>query len=477
MKKKYILFLFLCLMGMTAKAQSLAQAKALYERGEYAKAKPTFKRFAKSQPGNGNYCLWYGVCCLKTNEADVSVKYLETAVKKRIPSGQLYLAQAYHTLYRFEDAIKVYEDYIADLTKRKRPTNVADSLLAQSKMGLRLLKGVEEVNVIDSIIIDKSKFLSVYKISQESGTLYTHKEFFKDETDTDGIVYETELGNKLYYAEKAEDGTLSILSSNKMEDGWSTGVPLPGSINEAANANYPYVMTDGITIYYAADGAGSLGGYDIFVTRYNTANDTYLNPENVGMPFNSPFNDYMYVIDEFNNLGWFATDRYQPEGKVCIYVFIPNSSKRVYNYENMDEAKMKRLAWLHSISETWIDQNAVAEAKQRLQETVSERPTAEKSRDFEFVINDQVTYYHLNDFRSPKAKELFGKYRQLDKRYKKQENELENQRSWYMRANEQERKDKTPGMIDLEKRLEQLTYEMKQTAILIRNEEIPMLKN
>ena len=27
-------------------------------------------------------------------------------------------------------------------------------------------------------------------------------------------------------------------------------------------------------------------------------------------------------ITEFNDLGWFASDRYQPEGKVCIYVFI-----------------------------------------------------------------------------------------------------------------------------------------------------------
>ena len=36
-----------------------------------------------------------------------------------------------------------------------------------------------------------------------------------------------------------------------------------------------------------------MGGYDIFVTRYNSDTDNYLNPENVGMPFNSPFNDYM----------------------------------------------------------------------------------------------------------------------------------------------------------------------------------------
>ncbi|MFR3186749.1 MAG: hypothetical protein ACLTOV_01045 [Phocaeicola sp.] len=43
----------------------------------------------------------------------------------------------------------------------------------------------------------------------------------------------------------------------------------------------------------------------------------------MGMPFNSPYNDYMYALDDFNNLGWFATDRFQPEGKVCIYVFAP----------------------------------------------------------------------------------------------------------------------------------------------------------
>ena len=83
--------------------------------------------------------------------------------------------------------------------------------------------------------------------------------------------------------------------------------------------------------------AKDLGGYDIFVTRYNTNTDTYLVPENVGMPFNSPYNDYMYVIDEYNNLGWFASDRFQPEGKVCIYVFIPNNSKQTYNYEAMDQ--------------------------------------------------------------------------------------------------------------------------------------------
>ena len=98
MKKKHILFLLFCLMGATVFAQSAAEAKSLYEKGEYAQAKPALKKLVKSQPANGNYNLWYGVCCLKTGEASVGLKYLENAVKRRVPSGQLYLGQTYNAL-------------------------------------------------------------------------------------------------------------------------------------------------------------------------------------------------------------------------------------------------------------------------------------------------------------------------------------------------------------------------------------------
>lgn len=363
MNKKYILFFLFGLLSITISAQSLAEAKALYEKGEYEEAKPTFKKLVKTQPGNGNYNLWYGVCCLETGEPAEALKYLESAVKRRVPSGQLYLALAYNDLYRFEDAIETYETYISDLKKRKRSTEEAEQLLEKSKSNLRMLKGVEEVCFIDSFVVDKEKFLDAYKISPESGKLFMYDTYFNDSGKEGGTVYETELGNKLYYSEMQPDSTLSILSRNKLLDKWSDGSLLPGSINEAMNADYPYVLTDGITIYYASDGPGSMGGYDIFVTRYNTNTDSYLMPENVGMPFNSPYNDYMYVIDEFNDLGWFASDRYQPEGKVCIYVFIPNSSKQVYNYEGMDPDKMISLAQLHSIKDTWTDTDAVKGAE------------------------------------------------------------------------------------------------------------------
>ena len=373
MKGKYILFLICSLFLCEVSAQTLEQARTLFTKGEYEQAKPVFKKYTKSQPSNGNYNYWYGVCCLKTGEAEEAVKPLEIAVKKRITGGQLYLGQAYNETYRFEDAVNCFEEYIADLSKRKKPTEEAEKLLEKSKSDLRMLKGVEEVCIIDSFVVDKATFLNAYKISEESGKLFTFNEFFKTEGDHPGTVYETEIGNKIYYSEKGEKGNLDIFSKNKLLNEWSDGRPLPGSINASGNANYPFVLSDGVTVYYASDGEG-LGGYDIFVTRYNTNTDTYLVPENVGMPFNSPYNDYMYVIDEYNNLGWFASDRFQPEGKVCIYVFIPNNSKQTYNYEAMDQQQMIRLAQIHSLKETWKDKKAVAEAQQRLEAAMSHKP-------------------------------------------------------------------------------------------------------
>lgn len=470
MKRKYILSLICSLFLGGISAQTLDQARNLFTKGDYEKAKPVFKKYVQSQPSNGNYCYWYGVCCLKTGEAQEAVKYLELAVKKRVSGGQLFLGQAYNKAYLFEDAVTCFEEYIAELTKRKKPAEEAEQLLEKSKSDLRMLKGVEDVCIIDSFVVDKSNFLNAYKISEESGKLFTYNEFFQTEGDHPGTVYETEIGNKVYYSEKGDKGNLDIFSKNKLLNEWSNGRPLPGSINEAGNTNYPFVLSDGVTIYYGADGEG-LGGYDIYVTRYNTNTDTYLTPDNVGMPFNSPFNDYMYVIDEYNNLGWFASDRYQPEEKVCIYVFIPNSSKQTYNYEAMDTQQIIRLAQIHSLKETWKDKNVVDEALQRLEAVINHKPQERKVVDFEFIIDDNETFYELSDFKSAKAKQLFQRYQLMEKDHLQQEEKLNDLRLKYADANKQEKTKMAPAILDLEKRVLKMSEELDVLRIEIRNAE------
>lgn len=475
MKLRYTVLILFCLTLGALSAQTLDQARSMFTKGEYDAAKPVFERFVKSSPNNANYNYWYGVCCLETGEAEKSIPYLELAHKRKVQNAPLNLGKAYEQTYRFEEAVDAFQDYIDAQTKRKQPVDEVQAMQDKAKVLARMLKGVEDVCVIDSFVVDKANFLEAYRISEESGTLYTFNEFFRTSGDNPGTVYETELKNKVYYSEPGEDGTLNIMTRNKQLNEWSNGNPLPESINSGANANYPFMMTDGITIYFAADSANSIGGYDIFVTRYNTGTDSYLAPENVGMPFNSPFNDYMYAIDEFNNLGWFATDRYQPEDKVCIYVFIPNTSKVTYNFESMEPEQMRSLAQLRSIEDTWKDEDTVEEARENLQAALNRKPKEVKSYDFSFIINDEKTYHSFSDFRSPTALQQFRTFQQMEKDYKQQSERLKTMRDNYASASAAQQQQNAPAILDLEKRVRQMKKELNEQEIRTRNEEIQTL--
>ena len=78
MNKIFRLFFLLAFAwgGLTTSAQTLNQAKKWYEEGDYEKAKPVFARFVKFYPNNGNYNLWYGICCLKTGDAAGAIPIL-----------------------------------------------------------------------------------------------------------------------------------------------------------------------------------------------------------------------------------------------------------------------------------------------------------------------------------------------------------------------------------------------------------------
>ena len=477
MKLRYTILSLFCLLFNAVSAQTLDQARVLFVKGQYEKAKPVFERYVKSQPNNANYSYWYGVCCLKTGEVNKSIRYLEFAAKKKIQNGTLYLGQAYDRAYRFEEAAGAFGEYIEGRVKREEPTEKVRAMLERSKAKARMLKGVEDVCVVDSIVVDKAGFLNAYKISEESGKLHTYNEFFNVQGKNEGTVYETELGNKIYYSKAGGSNTLNIFLRNKLFNEWSKGIELPENVNAEGNTNYPFVLTDGVTIYYASDGAHSIGGYDIFVTRYNSGSETCLAPENIGMPFNSPFNDYMYVIDEFNNLGWFASDRYQPADKVCIYIFVPNASRLAYNYEAMVPGKVRNLARLNSIKDTWKDESIVAAARERLTAAMTRQPKEHKEYEFVFIVNDRHTYRSVDDFISPDAKKLFRKYQQMEKDHKEQADRLEEQRDRYIHAGKSDKDKMRAGILDLEKRVQAMSEQLKTLGMDVRNEEIKSLNN
>lgn len=334
-----------------------------------------------------------------------------------------------------------------------------------------MLSSTQQVMIIDSIVVDKEQFINYIPLPSECGSLMYYDAFFGTSGHSDSYVWLNEFKNRAYYsvadaAGKAEIGTIDKLGTN-----WTKGKRLEG-ISYANPLNYPYLMADGITLYFGQKGGNnSLGGYDIYVTRYDAESGTYFRPENIGLPFNSPANDYMYLEDETDNIGWFVTDRRQPEGKVCIYTFIPNKTRQNYDLSEYNEAQVKRFAAIESISDTWTDNQKREEALQRLVQMREQLQQASNEDNIHFVINDNITYRQVSQFKSPSAKKLFLTLIQTQERFTVDSERLESLRDQYAGGSEVTRARLTPTILDLEKTLEQTEQDIKDMEKQIRNAE------
>lgn len=74
-----------------------------------------------------------------------------------------------------------------------------------------MLKGVEDVCIIDSFVVDKANFLSAYKISEESGKLFMFNEFsrLKEIIREQFMKQKSEIKSIIVKREKEEIWTFS----------------------------------------------------------------------------------------------------------------------------------------------------------------------------------------------------------------------------------------------------------------------------
>ena len=300
----------------------------------------------------------------------------------------------------------------------------------------------QQIVFIDSIVTDKDRFLSQYRLSSETGTLTTTGQFFGKSIS--GHAFLNEMGNKVYFSRTDGSGFHRLYTSDKLGTVWGEGTPLKGLSEGITDADYPFMMNDGITFYFAAQGEESIGGYDIFFTRYDSRSGSFLKPENIGMPFNSEANDYMYAADEETGIGYFVSDRRQPEGKVCVYIFILPETRRSYDPSKYTEQQIRNFADIVRIADTWGNGYERRAALDRLKAigTTDAHPAAENTTatNTAIVINDRLTYTSVKDFRSPTAA---NNYRELLKARERQatiEADLQKARDRFARADEDGRR-------------------------------------
>lgn len=426
MKYRLIIILLLACLSTNGVNASLKNARALYLEGNYAEALPLFEQEYKKKKKDGSINHWIGVCMYELGREDDAIPYLLYADTRKVIESSHYLAKIYFDKYSFEKSVEYYEKYISLLEEddKEIPSEVTFSL-KKAKLAGAMLDHVEKISIIDSIVVDKASFFRQYRISHETGTLLSNQSLpVKVNLNTVGFLTQSE--DRIMWAMNDSNNVIRIAESVKLINGrWDTPQFLSEQLNFDGDANYPFMMQDGSTLYYASNGHESIGGYDIFMTRVNAETGEYYKSQNIGMPYNSPYDDYLLVLDDISGMGWWATDRNCIPDKVTIYVFLRNDIRENYDEDAMDLVSFAKIS---DYRKSW-GKTDYTHLRSKLYDINTN--SNESTGDFIFNVKKGVIYTSFTDFKDESAANYMSELVKLYEKYTSMKTTLSRKRYHY----------------------------------------------
>ncbi len=89
---------------------------------------------------------------------------------------------------------------------------------------------------------------------------------------------------------------------------WGKAINLGDSINTPGNEVAPFLHADGLTLYFSSDGRTGLGGYDLYVSREDSAGD-WSKAVNLGFPVNTKANELNIFVSLDGRQAWLSSNR------------------------------------------------------------------------------------------------------------------------------------------------------------------------
>jgi len=138
-------------------------------------------------------------------------------------------------------------------------------------------------------------------------------------------------GNTLIFTSDRPNGVggTDIYISKKLPDGnWGKAIILGSEINTSLNEESPFLSYDGTTLYFASEGHGSMGGFDIFKSVRDSSGQ-WSPAQNIGYPINTPGDDLFYFPTYDEQRVYFASERPGGYGRSDIYIIeYPSNHER-----------------------------------------------------------------------------------------------------------------------------------------------------
>ncbi|MEP4533656.1 MAG: OmpA family protein [Cyclobacteriaceae bacterium] len=265
---------------------------------------------------------------INSAEADFSPTYYKDGIvfvssreiERILPQSKYYWDESYYLDLYYTQNVDSTEDYFSSFSKRintyyhEGPAvffgddNKIIFTRNNFNKGRRTLsdQGVNHLKLFYSETLEEKDRWSIPKELPFNSDEYSvgHPTISSDET-------------RLYFASDMPGslGKTDIFYSDFVDGQWTTPQNMGLKINTEVEEMFPFIFQDTV-LYFASKGHLGLGGLDIYSINLNDKN---AEPENMGQPLNSEFDDFGLIRS--GNVGYYSSNRPGGKGNDDIYRF------------------------------------------------------------------------------------------------------------------------------------------------------------
>ncbi len=322
---------------------------------------------------------------------------------------------------------------------------------------------------IDSVVVPRNQMLHAISMAKDAGSMTQRATTAKGHMLAQ---YENGWGDTRIYAE-GDTAAVRIYQQVLLGSGWGAPARVLDEFGDDYQfQNFPFLLSDGVTLYFSAESEESMGGRDIFMTRYDSDGGNWYKPQNQGLPFNSTANDYLLAIDDVDSLGWLVTDRRQPKDSVCVYTFVPTASRKDFSEDNLTDQQLESYARIISIKDTWRFGDRQAAMKRRdamIKRAKDARQNVQQEQ--AFVVTDQRVITSPEQLSTEKSRKLYAQLVEVKAMLQQTDQTIEQKRAEYVDAQPIAMTRLASDLQQLEKSREQQLLDIKNLTKRIRQEE------
>ena len=228
-------------------------------------------------------------------------------------------ADSLRKAYMFDESAGLYGKALGICEDSLMRIGIEDArMLAEN--GLGMTDFVLQPEVVAKHRFSLDEFFLYYPLEDESWRNYPN---VLDSTEVHQFcraVYFPDDFRFLYFSAHDQEGAMNIYRTDRKDSTWSVPYLLNEYLVSSGDEIFPMVSPDGKHLYFASSGLYGMGGFDLYVSTWSEDQQEWGPPANMGMPYSSPYNDFLFMNTPDGKYSIFASDRDCAGDSVDVYV-------------------------------------------------------------------------------------------------------------------------------------------------------------